>query len=156
MVGFDPGDLVTYSYKKCVAKMIAYGCTLCPPITSLCIRCGLSMGGFKERYLKYEAAGYHYVGRCDSSLDQKSKLFAFSQHLFGFSSLETLQADYVKRRLGTCLKEVLNQLDNFESAIMHLLTQLFASVCRHYDFLKTYISCECPLVDSVFYRDIPQ
>ena len=54
------------------------------------------------------------------------------------------------------LKDILNQLGNFEAGKMNLLTQWCVSVCYHFDYLNTNMSCECLLVDSAFYIDIPQ
>ena len=45
------------------------------------------MGGFKERYLKYEASGYRYIFKCASSLYIENFMLTT---FFGFSSLETL------------------------------------------------------------------
>ena len=75
-MGVNTGDLGIHIYSKGEAPIVSAVCTVSPPIKSLCIRCGLSMGGVKERYIKYESARYQYAGHCDSSLDQKSKLLA--------------------------------------------------------------------------------
>ena len=42
------------------------------------------MGGVKDKYLKYEAAGDQYVGRCASGLNQLSKYFAMTPAYFDF------------------------------------------------------------------------
>ena len=55
-LGVEEGDLGTHSCRKGVATMVAAGCTISPPIVSLCIRCGWVMGGVKDRYLKYEGS----------------------------------------------------------------------------------------------------
>ena len=47
-------------------------------------------------------------------------------------------------------------MGDFETAKIHLLTQLFASAYYRCDYLKTNMSCECPLVALVFYRYIPK
>jgi hypothetical protein len=62
--GVNMGDLGTHSCRKGVATMVAAGCTCSPPIVSICVRAGWSMGGVKDRYLKHEKAGDQYVGRC--------------------------------------------------------------------------------------------
>ena len=69
-MGFDTSDLGTHRLRKGVETMLSSGCTVFPTITSICIRCEWSMIGSKVRYLKYEASGDQYVGRCTSSLDQ--------------------------------------------------------------------------------------
>ena len=54
-MGVKPGDLGTHSVRKGVATMVASGCTVSPPIVSLCIRVGWVMGGVKDKYLFNEA-----------------------------------------------------------------------------------------------------
>jgi len=86
-LGFLPGDLGTHSCRKGVATLIASGCTVCPPLLSLCICAGWIMEGMKEKYIFCEKAGDQYVGRCASLLDQLSKEFAVSPPYFNFESL---------------------------------------------------------------------
>jgi len=62
-LGFLPGDLGTHSCRKGVATLIASGSTVCPPIMSLCIRAGWTMGGMKDKYIFRAEAGDQYVGR---------------------------------------------------------------------------------------------
>ena len=50
--------------------MVSAGCKVLPPIVLICIRAGWVMGGVKDQYLKYKAAGDQYVGRCVVGLDQ--------------------------------------------------------------------------------------
>ena len=71
MLGVNPGDLVAHSCSKGVSTMISAVFTVSRPIKLICIRCGWSMGRFKEIYLKDESSEDQYVGHCDSSLDQK-------------------------------------------------------------------------------------
>ena len=68
-----PGDLDTHSVRKGVATMVAAGCTFSPPIISLCLRVGWIMGSVKDKYLFYEAAGEHCVGRCAKTLNRLKK-----------------------------------------------------------------------------------
>ena len=87
LLGFEPGDLGTHLSRKGVATMIAAGCTISPPIASLCIRAGWVMGGVKDKYIFRENGGDQYVGRCASCLDMLSKEFSVSPPHFDFSSL---------------------------------------------------------------------
>ena len=80
--------------------MVASGCTVSPPIVSLCIRAGWTMGGVKDRYLKYEAAGNQYVGRCACGLNQLSKHFGVSQPFFDFSDFTELEQIKKERAFG--------------------------------------------------------
>ena len=58
--------------------MVYFGCTVSPPIVSVSIGDGWVIGEVKEKYLKYEAAGDQYVGRCTSGFDHMSKYFSIS------------------------------------------------------------------------------
>ena len=42
------------------------------------------MGGIKDKYLKYEAAGDQYSGRCAAGMNQMSKDFAVTPAYFDF------------------------------------------------------------------------
>ena len=41
--------------------MVSAGCTISPPMVSVFIRDEWVIRGVKYKFLKYEAAGYHYV-----------------------------------------------------------------------------------------------
>ena len=66
---FHPDDIGTNSFCKGVVTLVASGCTVSPPISSLCIRTGWVMGGVKDKYIQRESTGDHYVGCCESCLD---------------------------------------------------------------------------------------
>ena len=51
-LGFHPYDIDTHSLRKEVVTMVASGCTVSPPISSLCIRAGWVMGGVKDKYIQ--------------------------------------------------------------------------------------------------------
>ena len=42
-MGVEPGDLGTHSCRKGVGTMVAAGCTMSPPIVSICVRVGWVM-----------------------------------------------------------------------------------------------------------------
>ena len=69
-LGVEEGNIGIHSSRKVVATMVAAGCTVTPPIVSICIRSGWVMGGVKGKYLKSESSGDQYVGRCASGLEQ--------------------------------------------------------------------------------------
>ena len=61
--GQDPTLLGTHSIRKGAATYCCAGVVPGPPVVSVCIRAGWSLGRVKERYLKYEVAGDKVVGR---------------------------------------------------------------------------------------------
>ena len=86
-LGSSRSELGYHSSRKGVASMIAGGCAVSPPIISLCMRAGWSVGGVKECYLKCESAGDQCVGRCACGLNPLSVDFAISPPYFDFSDL---------------------------------------------------------------------
>ena len=77
-MGVNICDLGTHYCRKGVATMVAAGCTVSPPIVSICVRAGWVMGGVKDKYLKIDSAGNQHVGRCASCLPILSMDFAVS------------------------------------------------------------------------------
>lgn len=62
-VGCDLHHFGTHSIRKGSGTYICTGCTISPPILSVCLRADWSIGSVKERYLHYEKAGDQSVGR---------------------------------------------------------------------------------------------
>ena len=79
-MGLEPHSLGTHSARKGVGTMVAAGCTVGPPIVSLCLRAGWTLGGVKDKYLFRANAGDRYVGRCASGLDVMPKNLPFRRH----------------------------------------------------------------------------
>lgn len=154
-LGYEPGDLGTHSSRKGVATMVAAGCTVSPPIVSLCIRAGWVLGGVKDKYLFRENAGDQYVGRCASCLDQLTKEFAVSPAYFDFSDLNTNEKKNSKEKIDNFLASRLPNFINIPPRSLHLAKYCFASICYHYDFLKENLHEKCILRSSSIFRDIP-
>ncbi|OWZ12537.1 LOW QUALITY PROTEIN: hypothetical protein PHMEG_00014284 [Phytophthora megakarya] len=53
----------THSVRKGVGTFACGGSTGGPSMVSVCLRCGWSIGGVQDRYLRYEAAGEQFLGR---------------------------------------------------------------------------------------------
>ena len=69
-MGVGEGDLVTHSFRKGVATMVASGCTVSPPTVLIRICNGWIMGETKYEYLFRECAGDQYFGPCAFELIQ--------------------------------------------------------------------------------------
>ena len=112
------------------------------------------MGGVKDKYLKYEAAGNQYVGRCSSGLNQLRKESAVTPaYFYLFSEInDEVERDKLKKDLHKWLEI---RVPNFGGVLplMHNLIQyLFASVCYHHDFLDKHLHAECSLRASEFFE----
>lgn len=117
-----------------------------PPIVSVCICAGWMMGGVKDRYLKYEAAGDQFVGRCAACLDLLSKNFAISPLHWDFSeyhdrkphlSKEEMQ---LEQELKSFLEERLPNYKNIQKPTSNLARVLLATICYHHQYLKATLS----------------
>jgi hypothetical protein len=74
--GLSPSDIGTHSIRKGASTYVCSGCTGGPSIVSVCLRCGWSLGGVQDRYLRYESAGDQFVGRVVCGLPLDSCEFA--------------------------------------------------------------------------------
>ena len=159
--GFEPSDLGTHSTRKGVATSVSAGCTMSPPIVSVCIRAGWVMGGVKDIYLKYEAAGDQFVGRCASCLDLLSSNFAVSPPHWDFSQSHdgvphTLEEEVqLQQELESFLKERLPNYDRISKATLNLARILLASVCYHHEYLKVTLAQLSSFRASNMFRNLP-
>ena len=132
-LGVQHGDLGTHSCRKGVGKMVSQGCTISPPIILICIQCGWVMGGVKDKYLKYEAAGDQYIGMCASWLNQFSKEFAVTPAYFDFFSEinDEVEREKLKKDLQKWLETRVPNFGGVLPLTQHLIQYFFASVCYH-------------------------
>ena len=153
-LGYLPGDLGTHSCRKGVATLIASGSTVCPPISSLCIRAGWTMGGMKDKYIFRAEAGDQYVGRCASLLDQLSKEFAVSPPYFDFSECSNeLEKIERKKEINAYLRTTLPNVRKIKSQTWNVVLSCFATLCYHYNYLGRNLHKACILRASpVFYN----
>ena len=67
--------------------MVATGCTVLPPMASICLRAAWSMGNVKDRYIHYGEAGDQFTGRCCTGISSLTKEFAISPVYFDFTDV---------------------------------------------------------------------
>lgn len=157
ILGVKEGDLGTHSLRKGVATMVAAGCTVSPPITSLCIRAGWVLGGVRDKYFKHQNAGDQYVGRCATGLDQTSKTFAVSPPFFDFGKLKTArERAQVRSKIGKWILDRIPNSENVASHTLHVAYMCFASVCYHFDFLMDTLHKDSAFRNVSIFRDIPE
>jgi len=160
--GVEVGDLGTHSTRKGVGTAICAGCTMSPPIVSVCIRCGWVMGGVKDRYLKYESAGDQFVGRCAACLDLLSSEFAIFPPHFDFSasndgvSLTAQEELVLQGQLEAFLRERLPNYQSISPSTLGLTRMLLASICYNYEYLQRTLSLKNAFRASPIFRDIPE
>ena len=62
-LGVEKGTIGSNSVSKGAIAIVASGCTVSPPMASICIRACWSMVPIKYQYIYYEKASDHFVGR---------------------------------------------------------------------------------------------
>ena len=94
----DPDEIGSHSIRKGAATYCCAGVHPGPPIVSVCLRAGWTIGRVKERYLKYENAGDELVGRTLTGIPPTSYEFGISPVYFSTTETNEIQvADF------TCL-----------------------------------------------------
>ena len=76
--GFNVSTLGTHSVWKGSETLCSSGCTVSPPMESMCLCTGWSMGGVKDRYFHYDKAGDQFVGRTVTGISNGSEEFYLS------------------------------------------------------------------------------
>lgn len=156
LLGINIGDLGTHSLRKGVATLIAAGCTVSPPITAICIRVGWAMGGVKERYLHYAAAGDQYVGRCAALLNQTDKSFAASPPYFDFTEIEdSVERGKVRQAVCEYMCDCIPNNNIIEAHTLHLVYMCFASICYHHTYLMENLHRDSPFRIAPIFKDLP-
>lgn len=89
LLGFVVSDLGTHSIRKGAVSYLA-SLPGGPPVASVCIRAGWTMGKMKDIYMRYVTSGDQFVGRCLSLLPVLRAEFACSPPYF---TREVVDAD---------------------------------------------------------------
>eukprot|EP00835_Amoeboradix_gromovi_P006246 NODE_701_length_5037_cov_0.452318.p2 type:complete len:279 gc:universal NODE_701_length_5037_cov_0.452318:418-1254(+) len=80
--GLETEDIGTHSMRKGSTTYCSSGSTSCPSGVAVNLRAGWAMGGVQDRYLRYDAAGYQYVGRTVCGLPILDPKFALLPPFF--------------------------------------------------------------------------
>lgn len=127
--GIDPKEIGTHSIRKGAAT---YCCTVAhpgPPVVSVCLRAGWSLGKVKERYLKYGEAGDELVGRTLTGISPESTQFGISPVFFA----PTNDAEVVSNNL---IKSI---FPRHPPSLKRFLNICIASFVYHEEFTKGII-----------------
>ena len=87
-LGMPPKDFGTHSIRKGAVTFVSNGCTICPPIESICLRANWAIPGVMNRYIKYESSGDQFTGKFVSGCSRMSTKFSISPAYFGFNSCD--------------------------------------------------------------------
>ena len=115
------------------------------------------MGGVKDKYLFYEAAGDHYVGRCATLLNRLDKEFAVSPPYFDFSSskLDAVEKIRKHKEIEDFLYTRIQDLTDMERT-KKMIMMAFASICYHRKFLDHHLSAKNPFRAKKIWTDLTE
>ena len=147
LLGVDEHTLGSHSCRKGAITIVSTGCTVSPPMASICLRAGWSMGNVKDRYIHYEKAGDQFCGRSVTGISSMTKQFAVSPVYWDFTQSGTRG----KREVKKIIEEKFLDEEEVEPHVFELVNYLFAAVCFHYDYLDSHLPKESKLRASPLY-----
>ena len=130
-LGVAPRSLGSHSCRKGAISLVSSGCTVSPPMASICLRACWSMGPVKDRYIHYEKAGDQFVGRTVTGISSLLKEFAISPVYFNFCHGDPGSSE----KIDYIIENNLIRKSDTSPTMFNLARFLFASLCFHYDFL---------------------
>ena len=158
--GIDPQEIGTHSIRKGAATYCCAGVHPGPPVVSVCLRAGWSLGRVKKRYLKYEVAGDELVGRTLTGIPPTSSEFGISpvfyknsheSYVFSDSLLKAIfpqHPESIKKFLQVCLASslyheefTLSSIDNNHSPFH---TSNFIRIAALYPNRKKFVTTSLP------------
>ena len=134
-------DLGTHSIRKGGATYCCAGVHPGPPVISVCLRAGWTIGRVKERYLKYENAGDELVGRTLTGIPPTSVDFGISHVYFKSDSRYYQQ---IEEFLSVCFSVILPKLTGFSRVLL-------ASFIYHESWTRENQHPASPLFNSTYY-----
>ena len=135
----DIDDIGSHSARKGSATRCSTGCTVSPPMASICLRAGWSMGPVRERYIHYEKAGDQFVGRTVCGLNSMSTEFGISPCYFDFTGIHEEDRQSTQDSIDETIKQLI--VGGMELAPKaYIITKYFyASLYYHHTFLDNNI-----------------
>jgi hypothetical protein len=131
-IGVKPGTIGTHSARKGAATYAASGCTVCASMSAICNRAEWKLGGTRDKYIKYEAAGDQFLGRTLCGLNSLTKEFSMSPPFFNMNEQEL---DELDRLLMSFVADgSIIAVPTFE-----VLRMCFACVVYHNRFLRDHL-----------------
>jgi len=130
-MGIDIDTIGTHSARKGAATSASTSSTVSPPMASIYLRAGWSMGPVKEKYIHYEEAGDQYVGRVLAGLNVNSPEFGVSPPYFEFDDTDTIIEEEIKAVIGNLIVGSRSMCPQ----MLHLVKMSYASIYYHHMYL---------------------
>ena len=134
-LGLEKGMLGAHSIRNGAITIVANGCTVSPPMDSISLRDGWSMGKIKDLYIHYDKVGDQFVGRCVTGISSLNKDFGMSPMHWDW----TEPPSNLKCKMETLIEENLVRRTDVSGTTFELLKYLFACVCLHYEHIDAYL-----------------
>eukprot|EP00957_Ditylum_brightwellii_P093026 7083317-Ditylum_brightwellii.AAC.1 len=131
-LGIEKVNLECHSARKGAITLISSGCTVSPPLASICLHAGWSMGPVNERCIHYKKAGDQFVGQSVTGISTLVPEFATSPYYFDY----TCAPIGTKEQIDNIIDKKLVKRENVPGIMVVLLRFLFAAICYHYDLLN--------------------
>jgi hypothetical protein len=132
-------DIGTHSIRKGASTFACSGCTGGPDIGSVALRCGWKLQGVLDRYIRFEAAGDQFVGRCVAGLPLDKKEFAILPPHFPDNVLLEVE-----------LAEMFPAYAS-DRNLYPVLRMGIASIVYHIDWIRSNYLAAHPLFHSVLF-----
>ena len=126
-------DLGSHSARKGSSTLCASGCTVAPPITSICLCAGWSMGTVKSRYLRHEVAGDQFCGCTVTGLNPCTTDFSASCCYF------EIDGEDHNKELHKYVSDVVTSGNLLSSSTFIIVNFLLATLYFRYDYLCTHL-----------------
>ena len=136
IIGMEEHSLGSHTCRKVGTTMCSLGCTVSPPMASICLRDCWRMVPVKDQYVHYEKDGDQFTGGSVTIISSLRKEFSISPPHWDFTdSIEEGMKEKVDKLLSN------NPVrENYVSGSTFLaLLILFASICYHYEHLERAI-----------------
>lgn len=138
--GDDVSDLGSHSIRKGGATYCCAAANPAPPIVSVCLRAGWTLGRVKERYLKYENTGDELVGRTLTGINPSSGEFGISPCFFKVDTDNT----FIKNLSYFIFPKQ-------ESKACSLIRVILATFIYHEEWTLEHLNKDSPLRDSSYF-----
>jgi hypothetical protein len=127
-IGVSVGSIGTHSARKGAATLAASGCTVSPSMSSICNRAGWTLGGTRDKYIKYENAQDQFLGRVLCGFNVLSEGFSNSPPFFDTTVEEMIHID-------SQLKSIIPESNRMEPSFFEVVRSCYASIVYHYDWI---------------------
>ena len=138
--GIDVSELGSHSIRKGAATYCCTGCHPGPPIISVCLRAGWTLGSVKERYLRYDNAGDEVVGRTLTGISPSTSEFAISPVYFN----ENTDTKYIDNMCNYVFPQA-------NTKLLGLIKTLLATFIFHEKWTTSSTPAESPLMHSLYF-----